>query len=88
MRSRSVGTVTVQEQGLSYDRFEMKMHVITSADGASDILILLTEREAEDLARALQLRLEGATGHHGPGYHLHIEDGEGSELTIGVLDAE
>jgi hypothetical protein len=27
-------------------------------------------------------------GHQGPGHHLHLEDGKGSELTIGVLDPE
>jgi hypothetical protein len=54
----------------------------------ADVLVLLTEREAEEIAQALQSRLEGLAGYRGPGYHLHVEDNEGSELTIGVLDRE
>lgn len=52
------------------------------------MLVLFTEHEADEVARALRSRVEGEAGHQGPGYHLHLEDGEGSELTIGVLDHE
>jgi hypothetical protein len=61
---------------------------VRQAQGVSDVSVFLTEREADEVARALRSRLEQATGHHGPGYHLHLEDGEGSELTIGVLDPD
>jgi hypothetical protein len=54
----------------------------------SDVSVHLTETEAEGVAHALRARLDGEPGYRGPGYHLHIEDGEGSELTIGVLDPE
>jgi hypothetical protein len=46
----------------------------------------LIERETEAVAKVLKARLGGEAGHKGPGYHLHLEDGEGSELTIAVLD--
>jgi len=65
----------------------MKINV-RSAEGVLDVSVFLTEREADDLAQALRFRLQGEAGYEGPGYHLHIEDGEGSELTIGVLDPE
>lgn len=65
----------------------MKINV-RSAEGVSEVSVFLTEREADDLARALRSRLQGEAGYRGPGYHLHIEDDEGSELTIGVLDPE
>lgn len=61
---------------------------VRSAAGVSEVSVLLTEREADDLARALRSRLQREPGYEGPGYHLHIDDGEGSELIIGVLDAE
>jgi hypothetical protein len=61
---------------------------IRQAEGISELLMLLTEREADGVAQALRSRLEGKAGFQGPGYHLHLEDGEGSELTIGVLDPE
>jgi hypothetical protein len=48
----------------------------------------LTEQEADQVAQALRSRLEGKAGYQGPAYHLHIEDGQGSELTIAVLDPE
>jgi hypothetical protein len=63
----------------------MKINV-RQAQGVSDVSVFLTEREAEGVAKALRSRLEGEAGYEGPGYHLHLEDGEGSELTIGVLD--
>jgi hypothetical protein len=50
--------------------------------------VFLTEQEAEGVAQALRSRLDGESGHRGPGYHLHLEDGEGSELTVGILDPE
>jgi hypothetical protein len=50
-------------------------------------LVVLTEREADGVARALGSRLDGETGYPGPGYHLHLED-DGGELTIAVLDEE
>jgi hypothetical protein len=65
----------------------MKMNV-RSSETTSDALVLLTEREAEEVARALLSRTEGKAGYQGPGYHLYLEDGAGSELTIGVLDPE
>jgi hypothetical protein len=54
----------------------------------SDVLVLLSEAEAEGVASALRARLEREPGHQGPGYHLHIEDGNGSEFTLGVLDPD
>jgi hypothetical protein len=61
---------------------------VRQAQGISDVSVFLTEREADEVARALRSRLEGEAGYQGPGYHLYLEDGEGSELTIGVLDPE
>jgi hypothetical protein len=55
---------------------------------ASDVLVLLTEREADEVARAFRSRLDGEAGHRGPGYHLHSRMARCSELTIGVLDPE
>jgi hypothetical protein len=66
----------------------VKINVRQSSEGVSDVVVLLTEREADGLARALRARLEGEAGHRGPGYHLHLDDGAGSELTIGVLDPD
>jgi hypothetical protein len=66
----------------------MKMNVRVGDDVSSDVWVFLTEEEADGVARALRSRLEDEAGHRGPGYHLHVEDGEGSELTIAVLDAE
>ena len=63
----------------------MKINV-RQAQGISDVSVFLTEREADGVAQALRSRLEGEAGYEGPGYHLHLEDGEGSELTIGVID--
>jgi hypothetical protein len=65
----------------------MKINVRQS-EGRSDVSVFLTEREADEIAHALRSRLDGAEGFQGPGYHLHVEDGQGSELTIGVLDPE
>jgi hypothetical protein len=61
---------------------------VRQAGGISDVSVFLTEREAAEVAKALRFRLDGDVGYQGPGYHLHLEDGEGSELTIGVLDPE
>ena len=61
---------------------------VRQAQGVSDVWVFLTEREANEVARALRSRLEGEAGYQGPGYHLHLEDDEGLELTIGVLDPE
>jgi hypothetical protein len=66
----------------------MKITVVQASDGPADISVFLTEREAEEVVRALGSRLVGDTGHEAPGYHLHLQDGDGSELTIGVLDPE
>ena len=66
----------------------MRLFFRSGEDAAADVLVLLTEREAEEVAKALRARLRGERGHEGPGYPLHLEDGEGSELTIGVLDPE
>jgi len=63
----------------------MKINV-RQAQGVSDVSVFLTGREADGVAKSLRSRLEGEAGYEGPGYHLHLEDGEGSELTIGVLD--
>jgi hypothetical protein len=63
----------------------MKINV-RQAEGVSDVSVFLTEHEADGVAKELRSRLEGEAGYEGPGYHLHLEDGEGSELTIGVLD--
>jgi hypothetical protein len=59
---------------------------IRSSEPLADVWVYLTETEAKQLAHALQSRLAGTVGHRGPDYHLHIEDGEGSELTVCVLD--
>jgi hypothetical protein len=64
----------------------MKINV-GQAPGVWDVSVFLTEREADGVAQALRSRVEGEAGYEGPGYHLHLEDGEGSELTIGFLDA-
>jgi hypothetical protein len=61
---------------------------VRQGDGSADVWVFLTEEEAEGVARALRSRLNGEVGHRGPGYHLHVEDGSGSELTIAVLDPE
>lgn len=61
---------------------------VRQSEGVSDVWVFLTEGETERLAKALMGRLEGEVGYKGPGYHLHLEDGEGSELTIAVLDPE
>jgi hypothetical protein len=52
----------------------------------SSVLVYLTGREAADLQQALQRRLEQREAYRGPAYHLHIEDADGNELTVGVLD--
>jgi hypothetical protein len=65
----------------------MKM-TIRQAEGFADVAVFLTEDEAASVAQALSSRLDGKNGYRGPGYHLHLEDGQGSELTIGVLDPE
>jgi hypothetical protein len=61
---------------------------IRQSGDQSDVCVLLTEAEAERVAKALRARLNAEAGYRGPGYRLHIKDGEGSELTIGVLDPE
>jgi hypothetical protein len=66
----------------------VKINVRQSEEGAADVWVFLTESEADGVAHALRARLEGDAGYRGPGYHLHVEDGEGSELTICVLDPE
>ncbi len=63
----------------------MKLRV-RSAEPLADVWLYLTEAEAEQLAHALRSRLDDEDGYRGPGYHLHIDDGEGSELTVCVLD--
>ena len=50
--------------------------------------VFLTEAEAEEVASALRSRIKREEGFRGPGYHLHLEEANGSELTIGVLDEE
>ena len=60
--------------------------LVRQAEGVSDVSVFLTEREADEVSRALRSRLEGEAGYQGPGYHLHLEDDDGSELTIAVLD--
>ena len=66
----------------------MKLTTRVSDEGTSDVSVFLTEQEADQLAQALRSRLEDEAGYHGPGYHLHFEDGHGSELTVAVLDPE
>jgi hypothetical protein len=61
---------------------------VRSSETRSDVWVFLTEGEAEGVAKALLSRIEREDGYRGPGYHLHLEDDEGSELTIGVLDPE
>ena len=60
----------------------------TQSDGATDVWLSLTEDEAAAVAGALRSRLEEQPGYRGPGYHLHLDDGHGSELTIVVLDPD
>ena len=52
----------------------------------SDVLVYLTASEARDLQIALQRHFEGQPGYHGPAWHCHIEDSNGTERTLGVLD--
>jgi hypothetical protein len=52
-----------------------------------EVLVVLTEREADGVARALGSRLNGESGYQRPGYHLHLED-DGGQRTIAVLDEE
>jgi hypothetical protein len=40
------------------------------------------------LAQALRFRLDGEEGFRGSGYHVHVEDGDGSERAIRLLDPE
>jgi len=51
-----------------------------------DVLVYLTPSEARDLQLALQRHIEGQPGYRGPAWHCHIEDADGNELTLGVLD--
>jgi hypothetical protein len=76
------------EQAESYGVARMKITTRGSDEGTSDVWVYLTEQEADQVAQALRSRLEGKAGYHGPAYHLHIADGQGSELTIAVLDPE
>ena len=64
----------------------VKLTVRSSSDEISDVWVFLTEAEAEEVASALRSRIKGEEGFRGPGYHLHLEEANGSELTIGVLD--
>ena len=64
----------------------MKMNTRHAGDGPADVWAFLTEEEADGLANALRSRLDGNNGYRGPGYHLHLEAADGSELTICVLD--
>jgi hypothetical protein len=64
----------------------MKLNIRTSDGGISDVSVFLTEAKAEGVAKSLRSRIDGDEGHRGPGYHLHLEGTDGSELTIGVLD--
>jgi hypothetical protein len=57
-----------------------------SAFVRAEVAVFLTESEANEVSVALHERLDGSAGYQGPGYHLQLEDGAGSELTIGVLD--
>jgi hypothetical protein len=59
---------------------------VRSSEPEADVWVYLTEAEAEELAQALRSRLEGTEGYRGPGYHLHMDDGAGSERTVCVLD--
>jgi len=81
-----VGCASVREYTPSRPYDDRKQLSIRSSEPLADVWVFLTEAEAEQLAHALQSRLDGAMGYRGPGYDLHIEDGEGSELTVCVLD--
>jgi hypothetical protein len=61
---------------------------VRSSEPHADVWVYLTEAEADELAQALRSRIDGEEGYRGPGYHLHIEDSTGSELTVCVLDPE
>lgn len=61
---------------------------VRQGDDSADVWVFLTEAEADGIARALRSRLNGEAGHQGPGYHLHVDDGSATELTIAVLDPE
>ena len=56
------------------------------AEQLTEVLVYLTLAEARELKEALQNRLDEREGFRGPAYHLHIEDDEGRELTVGVFD--
>jgi hypothetical protein len=66
----------------------MRVSVREISTGQWDVFVLLTKEEAAGVSRALHSHLDGAPGHRGPGYHLHLEATNGSELTIGVLEPE
>jgi len=84
-----VGCASVAGMSPERSRYCATMKIkVRGTDGSVDVSVSLTEDEADGLAGALRSRLDGEAGYRGPGYHLHIEDGEGSELTVVVLDPE
>jgi hypothetical protein len=64
----------------------MSPRISRAGEQLSDVLVYLMLAEAQDLQKALQNRLEEREGYRGPAWHCHIEDPEGRELTVGVLD--
>jgi hypothetical protein len=52
----------------------------------SEVLVYLSLDETRELQEALKSRLDEREGFRGPAWHCQIEDDEGNELTVGVLD--
>jgi hypothetical protein len=52
-----------------------------------EVAIYLTTREADELSTCLRKRLDKVSpGFSGPAWHMHLEDDDGREVVIGVLD--
>jgi hypothetical protein len=61
---------------------------MSRSEGLDSVLILLTPKEADELSVALRRRLDKQEGFRSPGWHCHIEDADGNELTVGVSDED
>ena len=86
LRNTTVG----QSSGISPERrygAAMKM-TVRQGEGSADVWVLLTEDEAESIARALRSRLQGEAGYKGPGVSPPRRGRRGFRATIAVLDPE